>query len=197
MPKPLTVGEIMTREVVTVGPEYTLREAIEVLTGQRVSGAPVISAGQLVGIVSTTDILDFVVATPPVPSLQPQNTEWGELAMDEEAEEESDDDEAGPAFYRDLYSDAGADVLERFAEVGSPEWDLLAEYTVDAVMTRKPVILPSSASVVAAAQLLRDRGVHRVLVVDNDELVGIVTTTDLARLIARGAASYRLGRRKK
>jgi CBS domain-containing protein len=180
--KQLTVRDIMSRNVVTVEPEDTLREVIETLAAQKVSGAPVMSGAAIVGVISRTDILDFLAATPAVPTTTPQFAEWGEL----EAEDENEPDEQSSSFYTDLWEDAGADVVERFAETTGPEWDLLSEHTASGVMTRKLETVTATATVVEAARRLLDRGVHRLLVVSAmGELLGVVSMTDLVRLIAR------------
>lgn len=53
----LTVREIMTKEVVTVGPEQTVEDAALLLLSHRIGGLPVVRAGELVGILTETDIL--------------------------------------------------------------------------------------------------------------------------------------------
>ncbi len=53
-------------------------------------------------------------------------------------------------------------------------------------MTRDVVSQPSNATVRRAAQYMLDAGVHRVLVIDNGELQGIVTTTEIVRAVAEG-----------
>ena len=51
--------------------------------------------------------------------------------------------------------------------------------TIRDVMTPMPVTLPPSASVIEAAQVMRDEGIGDVLVVDGDRLAGLVTDRDL------------------
>ena len=52
-----TVAEIMTTDVVTVSPETSLQEAIQILAEREISGLPVVdSAGSLVGMISETDL---------------------------------------------------------------------------------------------------------------------------------------------
>jgi len=50
--------DIMTRAVVTIGPDATLREAIERMVSYRVSGVPVVDrGGKILGVVSEADLL--------------------------------------------------------------------------------------------------------------------------------------------
>jgi CBS domain-containing protein len=48
--------EVMTRNVVTVGPDTTVGEIAAILVRHRISAVPVVSGGQLLGIVSQTDL---------------------------------------------------------------------------------------------------------------------------------------------
>jgi CBS domain-containing protein len=54
----MNVSEIMTRSVVSVTPETTLKEVAALLTERRIAGVPVCrSDGELVGVISEGDIL--------------------------------------------------------------------------------------------------------------------------------------------
>ena len=52
-----TAGDIMTTEVVTTSPAATVSEVAGALSANRISGMPVVDAGQVVGIISEVDIL--------------------------------------------------------------------------------------------------------------------------------------------
>ena len=53
----LTVREIMTKQVVTVRPDQTVEDAAMLLLGHRIAGLPVLRDGELVGILTETEIL--------------------------------------------------------------------------------------------------------------------------------------------
>ena len=53
----LTVREIMTKHVVTIRPDQTVEDAALLLLGHRIGGLPVVRDGELVGIITETDIL--------------------------------------------------------------------------------------------------------------------------------------------
>jgi acetoin utilization protein AcuB len=55
-----TVGEIMTSPVVTARPETTLRQAANLLRGRTIGCLPVLDEGRLLGIVTTTDLLELI-----------------------------------------------------------------------------------------------------------------------------------------
>jgi acetoin utilization protein AcuB len=53
----LTIGEIMTRTVFTVTPEWPVEEAARLMTREKISALPVTQDGRLVGIVTETDVV--------------------------------------------------------------------------------------------------------------------------------------------
>ena len=58
----LTIDEIMTKEVVTVRPDDTIGYAAKIMMDNRISGLPVMDNGELVGIITESDIFRMVVA---------------------------------------------------------------------------------------------------------------------------------------
>jgi acetoin utilization protein AcuB len=53
----LTVGQVMSRGLITVGPERDARDAAQLMLDHRIGALPVVEAGRLVGIVTETDLL--------------------------------------------------------------------------------------------------------------------------------------------
>ena len=60
----------------------------------------------------------------------------------------------------------------------------LDDVTVSELMTRDAKSLTPNCSVEQAADFMRHNQIHRVLVIDGSKLVGIVTTTDVAKAVA-------------
>ena len=59
----IKVGEIMTKDPITVPPEYTLEETAEILLHNKISGVPVVEDnGQVVGIITQTDLFRAMVS---------------------------------------------------------------------------------------------------------------------------------------
>jgi CBS-domain-containing membrane protein len=55
----LTAGDIMTKDVVTVKKETTVRDLAELFTRRRISSVPVVdAAGEIIGIVTETDLVE-------------------------------------------------------------------------------------------------------------------------------------------
>lgn len=53
----LTIGEVMTRDVITGSPEDDLRSVMETMTNRRFRHIPVLDHGKLVGIISIGDVV--------------------------------------------------------------------------------------------------------------------------------------------
>jgi acetoin utilization protein AcuB len=57
----ITVDEIMTRAVITVGRTFAIEEAARLMLKEKVSALPVTEQGRLIGIVTETDVLELFV----------------------------------------------------------------------------------------------------------------------------------------
>jgi CBS domain-containing protein len=55
--RPVQVKDVMTRNVISVGPSVSLRDAAALLVAHRISGMPVIADGAVVGVISKRDFL--------------------------------------------------------------------------------------------------------------------------------------------
>ena len=177
----VTLHDIMSLEVETVTPQTTLREVAELFASNHISGAPVVAGNQVVGVLSATDLLGFDAESRGVPTRK--ETRAGEAW--EEGEGWHPDEEAPASFFADLWVNAGADVCARLDVTDAPEWNVLEEHMVDELMTRSLCALPSSTPVRAAAEYMLHAAVHRILVMDDEALVGVVTTTDIVKAVAQ------------
>ncbi len=182
----LRLRDIMTTNVVTVTPETSIREAMELFGKNHVSGAPVVSGGKLTGVVSGGDLMTFASALPGVPTQREladaSNAYDNEDSVEQDAEDEN---EPAAAYFAEMWDDSGVDASERAATVSTPEWNFLEEHDVSEVMTRAPLAtLPPDAEVSLAADMMKTQKVHRVLVTDGEALVGIVTSMDITKAAA-------------
>jgi CBS domain-containing protein len=197
----LRLRDIMTTDLVTLDPNVTIREAMDLFSSRRISGAPVVAGGRVIGVVSASDLLQFAAALPGVPTERELTAELFEPMSDAEADgltPDADDDTAG-MFFTELWDDAGATVVERMAGPATAEWNSLEEHTVSEAMTRAPVhALTPETLVTVAADYLRRAKIHRVLVMVGTQLVGLVTTSDITDAVADGkltAQTYVFARR--
>ncbi len=137
----LKLKDIMTRDVVSAGPDMTIRDAMELLSERHISGAPVVDGGKVVGIFSSSDLL---------------------------------------ALLADLNDTTPSLTFRRRKSRTTP----LEDVTVDEVMTRKVQSLPPDCSIEEAAQVMMKKQIHRVLVMEGDTVLGIVSTSDVAKAVA-------------
>jgi CBS domain-containing protein len=174
----LRLRDIMATDVVTVSPETPVREAMDLFADRHISGAPVVSAGELVGVVSTTDLLAFGAALPEILNQEPLPREW----EDERPPQLPPEPEPGATYFTDA---ADAEAVRTTGGAVNPEWNALDDYTVADVMTRSPIWQMAPATpVTAAADFMRQHGIHRVLVTEAAHMLGIVTATDIANAVA-------------
>ncbi|MEN8143423.1 MAG: CBS domain-containing protein [Gemmatimonadota bacterium] len=178
----VTLHHVMTTDVQTVSAQASVRELAELLSANRISGCPVVEGDRVVGVVSTSDLLEFDAITPGVPVLRSEDSHSDIWAP---AETWREGDESPSAFFINWWEDAGADVTVRATSSDSPEWDRLEEHTVDEIMTRAVCALSADMGLDMAARYMLRAGIHRVLVMDHERLLGIVTTTDLIKAIAQ------------
>lgn len=169
-----TVRDIMHRHVVRIRPEATVRELVQLLAQEQISGVPVVDqAGEIAGVVSASDVLHLAAENIESPR--------GNLSGRERQADEEDEESA--SYFRAM------DAPFRFEEpdpraMGVPE---LAEYTVEDIMTPAAFTVDSDTSVTELARFLLDRRIHRALVVDDGRLEGIVTSFDVLRAVGDSA----------
>ncbi len=60
----LTVGQAMTRDPITVGPETTLEDIATLMVEKNIHSLPVVEKGKLVGIIGKEDILRTLMPQP-------------------------------------------------------------------------------------------------------------------------------------
>ena len=178
----LTVKDLMMPEPLTVEAQESLRSAAELLTSSGISGAPVVSGDKLVGMISLADVLAFEVNEPDGPVFRPELSEPFEDLVPEEADGIGD----ASGWLSTLWEDGGGQVVSRLDHPETPEWDLLDEHTVSEVMSRVVYHVGPMTPITEAAQLMEKEHIHRVLVLDDEEPVGILTTSDIVRGVARG-----------
>lgn len=140
------VAQLMTVNVLTVGPDTPLKEVARLLFEHGISGVPVVEDGRLLGIVSEADILAK---------------------------------ERGPAARRTgLRTWVGR--RQRRADA-----ERLDARTAGEAMTAPAITVGSWHTAAEAAAIMLERGVHRLPVLKDGKLVGIVTRGDLVSAFSR------------
>jgi len=147
----VTARDLMRKPLVTVDRHAPLSEAARLLTGNGISGAPVVdSHGRIVGVVSFRDLVERFVEQP---AARPPR------ASEEPVEEEDDQD------LEQEYSGKDAPAEE----------DL-----VEDVMTSEIRSVRVDASLPEIAEAMKRHNVHRLLVEDHDgRYVGLIGTFEV------------------
>ncbi len=151
----LDAQDLMNPEVLTVSEDMSVRELASFLLDNQISGTPVTGPdGKLVGVVSMTDIV--AEAT-------------GSVGLTT--------DRRNPNFYlRDLQETYSEEELRNF-HIEEPD------RSVKEIMTPKVYSVDIHAPVAEVAALMLDGHLHRVLVTEGREAVGIISTSDILGLL--------------
>jgi CBS domain-containing protein len=169
----LTLRHIMTPDVITVAPDTPLAEVAQLMATEGISGVPVVSAARIVGVVSASDIMDFNATD------MGERAEHGRGGVFDNYHEEAD---AGvPAFFIDPWPGSSTDGS---ADDDGDDDDPYGEFTAADIMTRTLFALAPETAVEDAARFMLQRGIHRVLIVEDGRLAGIATSMDFVRLVA-------------
>lgn len=152
----LRARDIMQAHVVTVNPGLPLADFEQLLEREGVSGMPVVDNAGLCGVVSRTDLIRTLA----------------------DAEGSA---EATLAYYQEVGGAAPSPT-----SAGRMASDQVATKVVRDIMTTELVAVSGDRPVREVAQMMVNRGVHRLLVTEGRRLLGLVTTLDLVRAIADG-----------
>ncbi len=151
----LTVRDIMNTNPKSVAPGMSLPDLERRFLEDGITGFPVVDGGQLVGIVSRSDI---------VRQLSVEQS-LGEVITD---------------FYRVQQDDPAPDV----ATIGKHLGRRMQGLRVGDVMVEGLITVAPDESVGVVARLFLERRIHRAPVVEDGEFLGVVSTMDLVRLVA-------------
>jgi len=87
----------------------------------------------------------------------------------------------GMLSYTDLLRISFADAIgEDEMSIDSVVYNM---FTIEQVMVKNVVTMPSTSTIKEVAEMLTQRNFHAIPIVDNNKLVGIVTTTDLLKFL--------------
>jgi CBS domain-containing protein len=156
---PSTARDVMTRSVVSVGPDTPLLDVYRLFVAEQIHGAPVVDDEELlIGVISSSDLLRA-------------------------ADEERDTAISSSDYLRDLVEFSGPDWGKGLSDFQNR----LAALTVADVMTPTAVTVRPDTPVAEVARILRQHQVHRVWVEDDGRVCGVVSTFDLLPLVEKGA----------
>ncbi len=152
--------DLMQVEVRSVPPDLAVTELDKAFVDAGVGGFPVVEDGRLVGIVSRSDVVRQL---------------YVELALSEYVSD----------FYRDV-DGSTPDGLESLEAMGRRAGSRVAGMRVADVMMHRLITVTPDQPIAEVARVLVDHHIHRLPVVEDGRLVGILTSLDLVRLLAEG-----------
>lgn len=176
-----SVRDIMKTDVVTIRVDESARSLARLLADSEISGVPVLDANEkVVGVASTTDLVRLAAAD--------SDVRWTTASLGAGLDRSPDlaDEDLDEALEADPY---GFFLPEDSPFRTSAIFEQLPESTFDRV-TVEDVMTPVTFSVgpdmivpELCDYLVRGR-IHRALVVEDGELMGIVTSQDVLRAVA-------------
>lgn len=153
----LVAADVMQRDMVTVSPSDTLRDALALMTENHVTGLPVMDGrSRCIGLITASDILGF--------------------------EEEHAEDSAEKGMMQHFNAENG-----RWESIPASAFGLeeFGDVTVEEVMSRDLIWVGRDTPVKQIAKQMLNDDVHRVLVMDERySLYGIITSFDFVRVVA-------------
>jgi CBS domain-containing protein len=153
----LRAQEIMTRSLVCAAPDDSLADAEALLIEHRIGGMPVVADGKLIGVISRSDVARVQVLMNSLDGL------------------------VNDRFRQN-------DETDGFVHASRPEFQSFREtlpgLRVRDAMHDQVATCAASASAVDVAHIMLDQHVHRVIVVEADRPIGIISSLDLVRLTA-------------
>ena len=156
--RPITAGDLMNPEVLTVPENMTVRELARYLTNNEITGAPVESlSGKLIGVVSVVDIATVA-------------SDAGNVRTDR----------SSPDFYVRGWEDKLTPEEIRDFRVDNEDLQ------VGEIMTPTVYSVGEDATVSEIASMMLRGHLHRLLVTRDERPVGIVSTSDLLGLMIEG-----------
>ncbi len=178
----LSVRDIMRTDVVTVRTDDSARTLARILSDAEISGVPVLdSRDRVVGVASATDLVRLAA--------EEADVNFSAVAIRPDIGQPTDEDDAPTDadpygfFLPEERPYPATEILEQFPETS---FDTV---TVGDLMTPVSFSVQPDLSVPDLCEFLVRGRIHRALVVEDDNLLGLVTSHD----VLRGVADGRLG----
>lgn len=152
----IPLENIMSKEVITIHDNWSIKQVAQFFIENNISGAPVACPdGKLVGVVSQSDVVRFE-------SRGLTEEEIKKLVQ---------------IYYGPYNSEPTGDDLklleEKSAEIG----------TVDLIMTPEVFSVPATISTAEVCEIITNKGIHRLFVTDGPKLIGVVTAMDILKAL--------------
>ncbi len=198
-----TVGEVMTIKPITLLPETLIPKAARIMLENKITALPVVENGELVGILTNSDLLRFILAeysglkkeicvkhymTDEVVTIDPETTllESHRLMGTKRIRSlpvMENNQLVGLVTRTDLMSSDPSRLASRNNQDISIK---ILTQPVKKLMTTAVLTISPEADLTAAARLMLDHKIHALVVVDEmKKMVGIITESDLFLMVVQ------------
>ncbi len=156
----IKIKDAMQKEVITFRVDDKITDVAQILRENKISGAPVVSKGKVVGMISEADIMRLLeVHSPKINLILPSPFDLIEL----------------PLRMKHEYDEIAEGIKKA------------ASSTVGEVMTKKVISISEDASISDAAEIMDSHDINRLPVVDKEgRLLGIITRGDIIGAMVKG-----------
>lgn len=158
----LSARDVMRTDVATLATDDTIETALALFDESRIGGAPVVANGQLVGMLTLSDIS------------RPEHLKGSGLETRRDYDLTPDEDELAEDFDAEqviyLKDDYSPDVLGR---------ELVGDWMSSGVVSVSP-----DTPLERVCQVMLEKQVHRVCVTEASRLVGLISSIDVVRQVA-------------
>lgn len=152
--KSTPVKDVMVTPPISVDKDLPLKDIVQILEGNNISGVPVVDNQRVIGIISERDILRYTRLVIGYPAKHFSQLPGGE------------------------------NVVEVTEERGINIMELAASITAEVMMTREPVVVREDTPVLKVVELICENNINRVPIVDEEGLLkGIISRADILNLI--------------
>jgi acetoin utilization protein AcuB len=198
-----TVGEVMTLKPITLTPETLIPKAARIMLENKITALPVIENDQLVGILTNSDLLRFILAELPAlkKDIRVKNYMTDEVVTIEEETTLLESHRlmgtkrirtlpvmnngalVGMVTRTDLMSSDPSRLASRQNQDVSVK---ILTQPVKKVMTKDILTVSTEAELTEAAKIMLDHKIHALIVMDADKkMAGIITESDLFLMIVQ------------
>lgn len=156
------VRDVMKPEVVRLDAGTSVSDAIAALQDAGIHGAPVVdTGGEVVGVVSIADLLAASAAEP------------GDVGSTRRE-----------YYLADPLEEAFDEEVDEFEDMLDYSPEALESGTVAEWMSERVLSIEPGATLERACRMMAEHKVHRLMVIENRQLAGILTTFDVVACVA-------------
>ena len=195
----LHVSSVMVKDIISVPQSMRLAEVAEIMLENGIGSVPIIDDGKMVGIVSKADFVTLAVdgeyekictkdlMSKDIKSVSPSerlvharrvsiDAKVGRLPVID------DEDLVGMITSKDLmraFIDFRKQVPEKYQK------SQIKEVLVEDIMSKHPRVVTKDVPITEVSKIMIDTGYNGLPVVEDDKVIGIITQTDILRLISK------------